>query len=259
MILTCPNCSTRYLAKPEAIGENGRTVRCSKCSNTWFVAAEPDVVALEEETREDVETKKKLRREDVEAEEGPVTGRRQSDLREGLHKPNNLNAPGAHVTIRDKADKKRRQQRIFGVTMIWVTTLGLLLLTAVLAFIFRQPIVEKFPQASVLYDAFKVEATASGLVLETPKTEYIRIDGVPRLVVNGAVQNLTKKNKDVPMVKLSILNRNDEEITHWLVQPTPETIGPRGKIEFAAEYPNPPVDAASLTYKLALDDEAVRP
>ena len=166
-----------------------------------------------------------------------------------------MSEPGAHVKIRDKADKKRRQQRIFGVTMIWVTTLGLLALAAILAFIFRQPIVEKFPQTAAVYNAFKVEASATGLVLEVPRTEYIRVDGEPRLVVNGAVQNLTKKRKDIPLVKLSILNRNDEEITHWFVQPSPSNIGPRAKIEFAAEYPNPPVDAASLTYKLAVEGE----
>jgi len=256
MILTCPDCSTRYLAKPESIGENGRTVRCSKCSNTWFVAAESDTVALEEQTRSELAQEKKGRRDDEESEDGGVTGRRSGDRRDDL---NDMNEPGAHVTIRDKADKKRRQQRIFGVTMIWVTTLGLLALAAILAYIFRQPIVEKFPQTAAVYDAFKVEASATGLVLETPRTEYIRVDGEPRLVVNGAVQNLTKKKKDIPLVKLSILNRNDEEITHWFVQPSPGNIDARGKVEFAAEYPNPPVDAASLTYKLATQDDNTTP
>lgn len=256
MILTCPDCSTRYLAKPEAIGENGRTVRCSKCSNTWFVASELDTVALEEQTREDLAEEGKGRRDDVLGEDNDVAGRRSSDQRESQ---NNVNSPGAHVKIRDKADQKRRQQRIFGVTMIWVSTLGLLVLAAILAYIFRQPIVEKFPQTSAIYDAFKVEASASGLMLETPKTEYIRVEGVPRLVVNGAVQNLTKKKKSVPLVKISILNRNDEEITHWFVQPMPQNIGPQEKVKFAAEYPNPPVDAASLAYKLTSQDDAVSP
>jgi len=216
------------------------------------VAAEADTVALEEERRAEIAREKKTRREDDAAEDSGLTGRRRSDQREDF---GNMSEPGAHVTIRDKADKKRRQQRIFGVTMIWVTTLGLLVLAAILAYIFRQPIVEKFPQTAAVFNAFQVEASASGLVLETPLTEYIRVDGEPRLVVNGAVQNLTKKKKDVPLVRLSILNRNDEEITHWFVQPTPQNIGPRGKVEFAAEYPNPPVDAASLTYKLADDIE----
>ena len=137
--------------------------------------------------------------------------------------------------------------------MIWGTTLGLLGLAAILAFLFRQPIVQKFPQTAALYKVFSVEASSSGLVLDTPRTEYVRIEGEPRLIVNGVIQNLTKKDKAVPLVRLSILNRNDEEITHWFAQPRHQKIGPRGKVEFATEYPNPPVDAISLTYELAAD------
>lgn len=252
MILTCPNCNTRYLTTPEAIGENGRTVRCSKCSNTWFVAAEPDALALEEQMKPElIEMSTSGRRGDGKKSKGvDAEGRRQDDQSDET-----FVEKGAHVSFRDNVDKKRRNRRLFGVAMIWVTTLGLLILAALLAFFFRQPIVEKFPQTSAIYEAFSVKASVTGLILEAPQHEYVRVEGEPRLVVNGTVQNLTKKNKDIPLVKLSILNRNDEEITHWFVQPTPPKVGPRGKVVFAAEYPNPPVDAASLTYKFADEGE----
>lgn len=231
------------MIKAEAVSENGRTVRCSKCSTTWFVAAEPDALALEDQIKPEIAEIGTSRRDD---------GKTVADDRRA---PDGDLTPGAHVSIRDKADQKRRRRRIFGVTMIWVTTLAILGVAALLAFLFRHPIVEKFPQTSAIYEAFKVKASASGLILDPPQTEYIRIDGAPHLVVNGVVQNITQEEKVIPLVKLSILNRNDEEITHWFVQPTPKTIGPRGRVEFAAEFPNPPVDAASLIYKLATDDE----
>lgn len=40
MILTCPNCSTRYLMSAAAIGEKGRDVRCAKCAHEWFQPGE---------------------------------------------------------------------------------------------------------------------------------------------------------------------------------------------------------------------------
>ena len=253
MILTCPNCSTRYMIKDDAVGENGRTVRCSKCSTTWFVAAEPDALTLEDHSQPElteVETPHRNHEQVMPDEGGYEIDTHMDNLVSEAPE-----VPGAHVSIRDKADQKRRHRRVFGVTMIWVTTLALLALAAALAFFFRQPIVEKFPQTSALYQAFNINATASGLSLDLPKTEYVQVDGIPHLVVNGAVQNLTKERKNIPLVKLSILNRHDEEIVHWFVQPTPKNVGPKGHVKFAAEFPNPPVDAASLIYDLAVDGD----
>ena len=46
MILQCPNCGTRYVVAPQAIGPQGRRVRCANCKNQWH--AEPPSADLEE-------------------------------------------------------------------------------------------------------------------------------------------------------------------------------------------------------------------
>jgi predicted Zn finger-like uncharacterized protein len=39
MQISCPSCSTNYQITPTAIGSTGRTVRCVRCQNVWFVPA----------------------------------------------------------------------------------------------------------------------------------------------------------------------------------------------------------------------------
>ncbi|VAV90316.1 hypothetical protein MNBD_ALPHA02-781, partial [hydrothermal vent metagenome] len=35
MILTCPECSARYVVDPAALLPDGRRVRCAKCKHSW--------------------------------------------------------------------------------------------------------------------------------------------------------------------------------------------------------------------------------
>ncbi|GAB2186521.1 zinc-ribbon domain-containing protein [Roseibium sp. LAB1] len=42
MKIKCPDCSTSYEIKIEALGPEGRSVKCAKCGNRWFVSPDDD-------------------------------------------------------------------------------------------------------------------------------------------------------------------------------------------------------------------------
>ena len=43
VILQCSECNARFLVPDQAIGADGRTVRCGKCQHTWFQAGSPQM------------------------------------------------------------------------------------------------------------------------------------------------------------------------------------------------------------------------
>lgn len=48
MIIACPACNTRYAVPDQAIGVEGRTVRCAKCRESWFQEG-PDLPTPEQD------------------------------------------------------------------------------------------------------------------------------------------------------------------------------------------------------------------
>ncbi len=264
MILTCPDCSTRYSTKPEAIGPNGRTVRCANCSATWFVAAEPDIMELKEQQRAE-----EIVRETPVSAQVSVPMSDQTGFGSSSSSPSSDRASefgndvvdkpvmGAHVQIRDMADQRRRNQRLMGISMVWVITLGALIAAALLGYFLRHKIVERAPAAASIYQAFGISVKDKGLDFENPKTRNVVLDGQPTLVVNGHIRNRSAEARQVPLIELSLVNASGEKIVSWAVQPSKDMIPAGGRMEYISEYPDPPIDAASLKYRFLDDDEVV--
>jgi len=256
MILTCPKCSTRYLTKDDVISSNGRTVRCAKCETTWFVSedearaaaadyaaghqtVDPDALALADNERDPII--------EVGADNEPLV-QEAAGLAAASSKPINK---GAHVSLRDKADAEKLGARRRIIFWIWAIPMGLLAIAAVLGLIFKQDIVTQNPKAASLYQSLGMTVKKSGLDIEIPIAKSALIEGEPVLVVNSAVKNLTSKTQHLPLIELTLRNGAGEELVQWHVELEQTRLGPKARLEFASQLPNPPVDMVKLTYRFA--------
>lgn len=245
MILTCPECSTSYMAKDEAIGPNGRTVRCAKCAATWFAAApEVELARPDELQLEDMARDEGLSTPEVTKVEEPVD---QSDTTFGAAAV----APSADVIMRDKADDAKRKARGRTIWLIWLIPL-LLISAAVLALFFgRQTIAERFPGTVPFYNALGIEVSANGLKVEDPIVKTADINGETTLIIDGAVKNVGKKTQQLPMLILSLHSPAGDQVATWQVELEKSMLRPNERLEFTSEYPNPPLDSVSLRYRLS--------
>ncbi len=245
MILTCPECSTSYIAKDEAIGPNGRTVRCAKCEATWFAPApEAELATPDDLQLEDMARDEGLSTPEILQDEG------QTDLVDSAFGVAAA-APTADVIMRDKADDAKRKARGRTIWLIWLIPL-LLISAAVLALFFaRQTIAERFPGTVPFYNALGVEVSANGLKVEDPIVKTADINGETTLIIDGAVKNVGKKSQQLPMLILSLHSPSGDEVAKWQVELEKTMLRPKERLEFTSEYPNPPLDSVSLRYRLA--------
>lgn len=71
MKIKCPDCSTSYDIKAEALGPEGRSVKCARCGNRWFVAPRPQ----ESEAAPSVDEEEWARDQQEEEEARSASGR----------------------------------------------------------------------------------------------------------------------------------------------------------------------------------------
>ena len=280
MILTCPDCSTRYLTKREAIGPNGRTVRCASCSATWFVAAEPDVIDLKDNIDDAQSPISAIQSSSSAASTPALTAaasaagfeassssskpasdffkdapiaERDNDI------PPSFGPSGPHEEFRNARDREKVRKRIFGVSLIWIITLLILITAAALLYVFREKIVQKFPESATVYQAFGIEATLSGLALSDVTPRNITHNGETVMIINGKVSNPNTTARDIPMTVWSLHAKDGETLAEWVVDLDMAQLGAGNTQNFVTRYPNPPIDAVKLRYRFANPDKDLAP
>ncbi len=259
MILTCPDCATRYMTKPEAIGPNGRTVRCASCSATWYVAA-PDLVdsagpAAPVAAAVPAPTPRPVRNRRPRAKN--TEGRSVADpVNTPEPEAEDFAPPSAAGLMRQKTEQKRAARRLMSVGAMWLVTLSILSAAALSAYVYRQDVVEAYPQSATLYKAFGVNVAKGGLVFGRVITRSALVEGTPTLIVEGEVHNPGREGVNARLVQLSLHDPSGQVLTAWQVEMPADKIGKGETLSFATQYPNQPVDAVSLKYNFAGDVSA---
>ena len=190
IVLSCPSCSTSYRADPQAIGSNGRRVRCASCGYVWSAKVEdpeqlPDLqpAQLEEDTPEVVEEPKK-----------------------------------PHEAYRERQAKKRQTMSAAVAGGAWG---GLAIAVALLlacAWVFRVDVVTAFPRASSAYAAVGTTVNPFGISVGELHVSHQIEHGVPLLVVEGDLHNYDRRSRPVPEVRAVLRDGHGQSLLEWSVQ-----------------------------------------
>jgi predicted Zn finger-like uncharacterized protein len=211
MILTCPECATRYLIDPAALLPDGRNVRCAKCNASWLEAPPSDMPK-----RIEVEPPPRLR---------PL--------------PTGSNLPALN----------RPPERNSGLVG-WLVLIVVVLVIGAGGWFGRTSIVALWPPAAELYALLGVPVQRPdplGLRIEGVHSSTTTEGSTTVLVVTGQINNPTHDVKPVPKIRVGLRNAERQEIYHWVFAADDSQLAPEGKLAFTTKLPGPPAEARDLT------------
>lgn len=273
MLLVCPNCSARYLVSSASLGEDGRDVRCAKCSYEWFqeldsflteeglsddsaqkqaeleILDEPDaridpdsvyefVDAGEEKDSAEVED---IVEESLSDEIAPVLDDPIPDSVKPQHDKINVPALPEGVS-RPSVSFQAKVTGYFSALALFALVLGA-------AVLFKQQIVSSWPPALAIYNLAGLSVPYKGedLVIESLIAQVQKdVDGRDFLTLQGRVINLTNNVQQVPTLYARLRSTNGEDGEGWNIDSPLEKLEPGESFTFKSDYPALPRGVGSV-------------
>ena len=240
MILTCPACATSYFVPDDAIGPNGRRVRCKSCGHDWRATLEDEPLELSSQAASPAP-------EAADAAPG--------SLSESLAE---TPAPELPRAFRAKAERKRRMRQAATQGAAWVALAVVLTGLVLAALVWRLPIVQAWPQTASLYKAIGFTVNVTGVEPEAVRGKLLSHDP-SRVVAAGALRNIRDREVVPPPVIVVLRDDRGHELARQRVVLDGPPILP-GKVQgFAAILDNPEGKGTRIAIEFALEPEAPAP
>ncbi|WEK57434.1 MAG: DUF3426 domain-containing protein [Candidatus Brevundimonas phytovorans] len=238
MILTCPACATSYFVPDDAIGPNGRRVRCKSCGHDWRATPEDEPLELSAAAAAEPVV------------EAAGFGKRE-DAPESLAE---TPAPELPRAFRAKAEQQRKMRRAAAQGAVWAGLAVVFLALIGAAFVYRLPIVQAWPQAAAVYKLVGAPVNLAGLEFEAVGIRLAPHDP-GKVIVSGALRNIRDNEVVAPPVRVAVVNAAGAEIAHRILRLETAPVLP-GKVQgFAVVIPDPDHKAASAGFAFVLDLE----
>jgi predicted Zn finger-like uncharacterized protein len=233
MILTCPECATRYQTDASHFTPDGRKVRCAKCGHVWFQPSpEPDA-GVEDVAHVSPEP---------EPEPEPVAPKREAF------------APSPRVEpVAQRFGERPHLFERLGIGFGWALLAAVVLGVLWSGISYRQSIADLWPQSSSLYAAMGMRVNTLGLEFRDKTAHYESEGDQPVLVITGHLLNTTSRELSVPAIRVSLMDQARRELYHWNFTPDVTTLAPGQLATFRTQMTGPPAGASNIELRFAAE------
>lgn len=277
MHIVCPHCTTSYAIKLASLGANGRTVRCSRCKETWMAhpddaigeAAVPAMAAASQaDDQSDLAEQWNSYAKDDAAADTPVVESPSiaSDWpTEDVAAPEDewsaaartaeeeivgaqhqswfsglFSRRGAKVSRPPPAVARRKSH--FGLPTA-CAAMGALVLALV---VWRGDMVRLLPQTAAFYKMVGLEVNLRGLAFKDVKLSSETVDGKQVLVIEGVIVGQGKKPLDIPRLRFAVRDAQGAEIYAWNSVLEQTVLQPGERAFFRSRLASPPPEGRNI-------------
>lgn len=221
MILSCPDCHTRFAIDAAHLAPDGRRVKCGKCAHVWYESMpEPE--------------------DDLEDQPVPIAVT-PYDPEEDTGKPRR-NLPALRG-VRPRG----------GARTAWIVCAVLLVAILAVLWFGRGPIALAVPQAEAIYAGIGIDAfppPGEGLEIEFS----VSAEG-GKLALKGEVINVSNGARDIPELHVVISDADKNRLKTWSFVMDARRLGPGERAAFASQTEDVPAQAANVSVLFTNPDE----
>ncbi|MFY8209282.1 MAG: MJ0042-type zinc finger domain-containing protein [Caulobacter sp.] len=253
MILTCPECASRYFVDDSKVGPDGRVVRCASCGNRW--------TAFKDEAEEPL---------DLFEEPAATSARSQDDRDEAseeavaaeAEEPPVSALPGEELpkVFRARADAERRLRAATATGVIWAGMAAAMAVVVVAALIFRIDVVRIMPGSAGAYAAVGLPVNTVGLVIDAGsiKAQPSMQEGRAAVTITGSIRNITEHEVIAPPLRVELLSKEEKRVAGQLAAAADAKIPPGEVRHFSITFLDPPRTAKDLQIAFATEPGAAK-
>lgn len=272
MIITCPNCSTRFRLNADQLGDTGRNVKCAKCAHRWFaeaasLSAEPAAPRpaapkpaapppappappppappappppAPPPPKAPVDAPEPETPETFDEEEETIASPPPIPTEEEIARFQTRPAPAKKSTLK-----------------WWILLFTVIFVVVACLFYFRRDIVAFYPPTNKLYASLGMatDVLGSGLEITEQKLET-REEGQNRVfVIKGKVKNTTAHIIDVPALVGTIKDSKDKELRVWFFRTKEPRVLAGEAVDYETVLKNPPRGGTRVDITFITEDE----
>ena len=269
MHIVCPNCTTSFAVNPAALGEQGRTVRCSRCKETWLArpedaletVAQPSAMAAAGADPRDVAAEwDAMGQEDGQTPvvESPSISA-DWPSRAAQHEAEADWTTAARHGSRDDEDGQPKRSRLRGLFSLppfppipllrgagLTTTCGAMAALVLVLVVWRNDVVRLLPQTASFYRLVGLEANLRGLAFKDIKITYETVDAKPVLVIEGMIVGTSKDPVGIPRLRFSVRDAQGAEVYAWNAVLDQAVLKPGDRAWFKSRLASPPPEGRTI-------------